>query len=412
MTIKHLSAIGFIFLATSAAWMILGTSLFIRTDQSDTTLREEVGRNWGTRQQQQPPEITAVERREVEEGGKKKVTTREFSVDVDGSDIQVGLNLEHRQKGLMWYAVYKSAFTGRYAFHNTSSSPRVFIVRFPFPSSQAIYDDFRMTVVKGGTWSEEPSPQTTGGRWEERSGMTGKLTAPGGARIEVEIAYKSQGMESWIYKFGDGVSQVKNFKLVMNTDFEDIDFPPDTISPGQKEKTDSGWRLTWAYTSLLSGVNLGMKPPEKLQPGPIAGRISFFAPVSLLFFILVLLVIGVLKGVPLHPMHFFFLSGAFFAFHLLMAYLVDQVSLHVAFLLAAVVSLGLVVSYLRRVVGGHFALAYAGAAQFVYLVLFSYAFFFKGLTGLAITIGAILTLFVLMQTTAKVDWDKVFQRKG
>ena len=33
---------------------------------------------------------------------------------------------------------------------------------------------------------------------------------------------------------------------------------------------------------------------------------------------------------------------------------------------------------------------------------------FKGLTGLAITVGAIVTLFVLMQTTAKVEWDKVF----
>ena len=32
-------------------------------------------------------------------------------------------------------------------------------------------------------------------------------------------------------------------------------------------------------------------------------------------------------------------------------------------------------------------------SQLVYLVLFSYAFFFKGLTGLTITIGAVATLF-------------------
>ena len=41
-------------------------------------------------------------------------------------------------------------------------------------------------------------------------------------------------------------------------------------------------------------------------------------------------------------------------------------------------------------------------------MLFSYAFFFKGLTGLAITIGAIATLFVLMQTTARVNWNQIF----
>ena len=44
----------------------------------------------------------------------------------------------------------------------------------------------------------------------------------------------------------------------------------------------------------------------------------------------------------------------------------------------------------------------------MFLVLFSYAFFFEGMTGLAITIGAVLTLFVLMQMTARVSWDDVF----
>lgn len=72
------------------------------------------------------------------------------------------------------------------------------------------------------------------------------------------------------------------------------------------------------------------------------------------------------------------------------------------------VSLLLTISYLRVVFGAAFAILAAGTAQLVYLVLFSYAFFFKGLTGLAITIGAIATLFVLMQVTARVNWNVVF----
>jgi hypothetical protein len=70
--------------------------------------------------------------------------------------------------------------------------------------------------------------------------------------------------------------------------------------------------------------------------------------------------------------------------------------------------MALVISYLRVVGGAHFALAQAGLAQLIYLVLFNYAFFFQGFTGLAVTIGAVITLFVLMQLTAKVDWDRVF----
>jgi len=47
----------------------------------------------------------------------------------------------------------------------------------------------------------------------------------------------------------------------------------------------------------------------------------------------------------------------------------------------------------------------------VFLVLFSYSFFFSGFTGLAITVGAVLTLAYFMGKTAKVDWEVVFPKK-
>ncbi len=99
---------------------------------------------------------------------------------------------------------------------------------------------------------------------------------------------------------------------------------------------------------------------------------------------------------------------AFFAFHLLLAYLVDHISIHAAFVICSAVSIFLVVSYLRLVVGLCFAAIEAGLTQFVYLILFSYAFFLKGFTGLAITIGSILTLFVVMQMTGRIRWAEKF----
>jgi len=110
-------------------------------------------------------------------------------------------------------------------------------------------------------------------------------------------------------------------------------------------------------------------------------------------------------------MHYFFLGASFFAFNLLFAYLVDHVIAEIAFVIAAAVSLALVISYLWRVVGWRFALREAGISQFLFLILFSYAFFFEGYTGLVVTIGAILTLAALMQITAKVDWAEVFRKK-
>jgi inner membrane protein involved in colicin E2 resistance len=194
----------------------------------------------------------------------------------------------------------------------------------------------------------------------------------------------------------------------MHTNFKDIDFPNDTLSPTEKRLSDPGWDLTWNYKSLVSGFQIGMAMPHKLQPGPLTGQISYFAPVSLLFFFFLMFVITTIRNINLHPMNYFFLATAFFAFHLLMAYLVDHISIHLAFVICSAVSIFLVVTYLRLVVGMRFAAVEAGITQFVYLVLFSYAFFFPGFTGLAITIGAILTLFIVMQMTGRIKWAEKF----
>src|SRR5262249_30793863 len=159
-------------------------------------------------------------------------------------------------------------------------------------------------------------------------------------------------------------------------------------------------------------LQIGMVMPERLQPGPLAGQISFFAPVSLFFFFFLLFIITTLRNIELHPMNYFFLATAFFAFHLLLAYLVDHISIHLAFAICSFISVFLVISYLRLVVGLRFAALEAGGAQFIYLVLFSYAFFFKGFTGLAITTGSIVTLFVVMQMTGRIRWAEKFSARN
>jgi hypothetical protein len=225
------------------------------------------------------------------------------------------------------------------------------------------------------------------------------------------VAYRSRGLDDWTYAFApEGVSNVQDLALDMTTDFRRIDFPPGTVSPTTKVVDGPGWRLGWKFDSLVTGQKIGLDLPNKLNPGPVAARITFFAPVSLLFFLTVMVILGVLSGRSLHPMNYFFLAAAFFSFHLLLAYLVDHLQIHASFLISSAVSLFLVVTYLRRAAGLRSTVGEAALAQLVYLVLFSYAFFFEGYTGLTVTIGAVLTLFVLMQITARVDWGEVFAR--
>ncbi len=271
---------------------------------------------------------------------------------------------------------------------------------FAFPTPNGVYDNFRFAI--GGR--EELNLQVNAGK------LNGKFKLEPGQTEMVEIAYQSQGLDEWWYDLGENVNQARNYSLTMTTDFSDIDFPPGTISPTEKEPTRDGWKLMWRYSSLLSGVKIGMIMPHKLNPGPWVGRVSRSAPVSLFLFFFLLFILSTIKRVNIHPMNYFFVGTAYFSFHLLLAYLVDHISIHLAFLLSSLVSILLVVSYMRLVVGARFALVEVGILQFVYLILFSYTFFFEEFTGLAITILCILTLFVVMQFTGRVDWNALFQR--
>lgn len=405
--IRRLFAIGLIFGCTAIAWFVLAGITLGRTYTADAGLRSQVERLWGAPQVQLPPAVAAIQlvARQVQsnEDGKKIMRTVEErmkdKVSLDGSDVRVGLDLGYRQKGLLWYAAYNVKFDATYVIVNHAPVKREFEIALPFPAKRAVFDDLRFEI-DGKPWLAPPAPG------EDR--ITGRAELAPGERVVLSVGYRSQGLDRWSYSFGSGVAEVRNFQLAMRTNFDAIDFPEDGMSPGRKERNGAGWLLTWEFRRLVAGVNITMLMPEKLQPGPLASQIAAFAPVSLFFYVVVLLTIGVVKRIELHPMHFFFLAAAFFAFHLLFAYLADQVAVHAAFAIAAVVSLGLTASYLRLVFGSRFAFLAAGTAQLVYLVLFSYAFFFKGLTGLAITVGAIATLFVLMQATARVDWNDVF----
>jgi inner membrane protein involved in colicin E2 resistance len=403
-----MAAIIFIFLCIAAAWGVLGGTVMHRTTNQDESLKPAVGELWGTQQRQLAPQIyyqTTVQTKvETVQGGKTVTETKDETVNhpllLDGSDIKVDLNLDYRQKGLLWYTIYGVQFGGKYRVTNYTDAEREIFFDFSAPTRTGVYDNFRLVV--GG--KEIPNFPFNGGLLRHRIRLAPEQSET------VEVGYGSQGMDEWWYDFGGEVSQVKNFSLAMRTNFDQIDFPQSSLSPTQKTQGASGWELKWQYTTLLSGVKIGMVMPRKLNPGPWVSKITFAAPVSLFLFFFVIFVLTTVKKIKLHPMNYFFIGAAFFSFHLLLAYLVDHVSIHVSFLVCSLVSIALVVSYLRLAVGARFAFIEAGILQFVYLVLFSYTFFFERFTGLAITVLCILTLFVVMQFTGRVDWDTLFRR--
>jgi inner membrane protein involved in colicin E2 resistance len=403
--LRQILALAFIFICTSIAWVILGATISSRTYGSNEQLQGHVASTWGTAQQQPPPTATYTLNEVVSsttvENAKVVVhrenVLRQYPLPLEASRIHVNFQLSPRQKGLLWYSTYAVGFAGDYSFRNDTNDRQNVDFRLKFPAQKAIYDGLEMKI-NDQLVALATDDQSTVGRAAIEPGETASL----------HVAYRSQGLESWRYQLAEGVAQARDFTLTMQTNFRDIDFADDTLSPTSKQMIPGGWQLTWQYSNLVSGFQIGMTMPQKLQPGPLAGEISYAAPVSLFFFFFLMFIITTLRNIDLHPMNYFFLATAFFAFHLLLAYLVDHISIHAAMVLASVVSVALVVSYLRLVVGLRFAALEAGSAQFIYLVLFSYAFFWKGFTGLAITVIAIITLFVVMQVTGRIRWSERF----
>jgi hypothetical protein len=411
MTVQRLFAIGLIIVGTGVAWFILGGSVAIRTGASDQRLAREVEQIWGGTHRQVAPtawyersRVTteAADPARPEAGTASKTVVDRLPIPIVSSRIDAALDLDQRRKGLLWYDTYGITFSGRYLLRNTSATEENVSVRFDFPSRDALYDAFALKLDGHDVEMTDP----------ER-GLTAHVALPPGGEVPLEVSYKSRGLGTWTYAFAkEGVAQVHDFEIRMTTDCDGIDFPAGSLSPSQKSREKEGWFLDWKFDNLVTGQHIGIDLPNRLNPGPVASRIIFFAPVSLLFFVTVLMVLGILSGESLHPMHYFFLSAGFFAFHLLLAYLVDHLDIHVSFLISAAVSLLLVVTYLAKVAGMKFALWRAGVAQIVFLVLFSYAFFFEGYVGLTVTVGSVLTLFVLMQATARIDWNHVFKPGG
>ena len=152
--IKRICRNYFHFLCTAVAWAILGTTIFQRTYDSGNASVGSVASTWGAPQKQSPPsasfeetvakkEVTTQNGAKVETVTQEKLSTR---LPLESSHLNVDLNLEHRQKGLLWYNTYKVGFDGAYAFRNPTDKDRDANFHSGFPTSQAIYDDLVFTV--------------------------------------------------------------------------------------------------------------------------------------------------------------------------------------------------------------------------------------------------------------------------
>ncbi|MGH9905179.1 MAG: inner membrane CreD family protein, partial [Pyrinomonadaceae bacterium] len=219
---KRIIAIAFIFVCTSIAWLILGGTIFTRTYSSNSVSENRVASTWGAPQDQKPPTASFTrivpKSQETTVNGKKTVTTVNEEITMplplEASGINVWLDLQHRQKGLLWYRTYKVNFSGVYTFRNTSEKEETVDFTWHFPASQAMYDDLTFTVDGVAV------PVAN-----HHNASMAKVKVNPGRIAQLAVGYRSQALDEWRYSFGSDVTQVRDFNLNMKTNFKDIDFP-------------------------------------------------------------------------------------------------------------------------------------------------------------------------------------------
>ncbi|CEM62530.1 hypothetical protein DWQ65_01390 [Treponema phagedenis] len=405
MSVKSIFAIGIIFIATSIGWMILGGTNLARTSGSSSKLRKSMRTLYGAELAVKAPKLcTKTENKTAYRSEEKPSFTYTYFYPAQ-SDVAIDIKLDRRKKGNLWFPTFKAHFSGTYTFKIDSiDTAQQYYLQANFGSADTIYNNVTVRL------NEEPLQ--TLAPLIAQSDIPILLNSNGEFRLSIE--YDTSGMETVYYYITPGheeIIELKGFTCVITTDFADYDFPSTMLSPTTKEQNGKNARLTWNFNSTITGKDIGLIIPNKLNPGDIIPRVSFFAPVSLLFFFVVLLMLSVVYKQKIHPMHFFFLALTFFSFHLMFSYFSDQIDIYLSFFIASVVSLILSVSYVRHFLAKKIAYIILPLIQTIYLIIFSFSFFFDGKTGLIVTICAVITLFILMQITAKEDWDEVFGRK-
>ncbi len=384
MKVTHLITIAVIFVCTTIAWWLLGGVITQRTAHVSYQTGDDVSGRWG-------PDL--VQKHPVARYTSSSGTS--IVLQPAKSDVKVQLAYQPVKMGLLWHRTYSVKVEGAYTFTNTTAITQSLNVGFDLPAGKTLLDKIQFTLGEGASMRRSVAAPQDGV-------ISDSVQLAPGESIPINVSYECRGMDFWRYAFADA-SRIRDFNLTMNTDFTDVNFP--ISSPTDRKPTEKGMALIWKYEDAISAPGISLEMPRELNAGPVAAQISFYAPLSLLLFFVVIIITATSRGVSLHPVNYFFLAAGFFAFPLLFSYMLDVVPVHISFVIAAAASLMLVCGYLRAAAGS-FLFRIAVVAQTAYMVLFSYSFFFKGLTGLTLTVGCIVTLGVLMALTAKVDWSQ------
>jgi hypothetical protein len=366
--------------------IVMSIQVGSRTDFANTELHQDVMDRWGTPISQPAPSV-----RYVETGA---VFTDLDKLPLASQHVDVQTVMNYRKRGLAYFSGFDFGFEGNYTVTNTEEHTIDIVFVFPIKlqKNRVLLSDFMFTV-NGEETKVSMSENTDKLVW------TGRMKK--GETAAFSVAYKGRGLDAFTYQL-DPSTPVHDFSMRCTVDGgTNYDYPEGVI-PASEVKPESNDKiiLTWDYSSLESGVPVGLiLPSEKSFAKIIATMTRRSIPVFLLFFFAVTLLAHYFRR-PLRIYEAYLIAACYAFFYVLAAYLAAFINFYAAYIISLSIIISALCMYLHNRIGKK-------AAKITFGLLVSLLFIptgavlLEGYTGLIYTLEIMAGLGMLMWLTTK-----------
>lgn len=264
--------------------LIISEQVESRDDFANSELASGVEERWGAPVDQPAPSVRAVP--------SGTVFTSLEAMPLARQHVTVDAKMNYRKRGLRYFSGFDFDFTGQYAVANPH--PHDIDVAFVFPiemnKAQVLMSDLQFLI------DGQPSPLELG---DERNRLvwTGRIAK--GETRQFTIRYRARGLDSFMYRLDPSLpaNDVKLHVGVVGGD--NFDYPAGVLSASAVSQSKDGIGLDWSFSTLESGVNLGVQLPSLKTWDTIISTMSRRAWFPFLGLVALLMALGVKHKRPL-----------------------------------------------------------------------------------------------------------------
>ncbi|MBN2531736.1 MAG: hypothetical protein JXB88_02530 [Spirochaetales bacterium] len=366
--------------------LVLPIQIKDRSHFANTELYKDVIERWGAPIVQSAPSV-----RYIETG---TVFTELYPLPFANQTITINTLMNYRKRGLVYFSGFDFNFKGNYTIVNSQAAKIDIVFVFPInlEKNKILLSNLNFYV------DEKPSTIDLS-ETRDKLVWTGRLEKE--QAINFEITYSGRGLNEFNYVL-DPDLPVKNFHLTAfieggkNYDYAEGVIPATAITMENKDKII----MEWDYTSLESGVPVGLILPSEKSFDKIITTMTQRSWLTFIFFFLGIIGLFFYAKKPLPLYTACLIAASYSFFFVLLAYLAAYLHFYIAYGIAFVVIALMLFLYINYTLSLKEGLFTAGLF-IIYQFIPTCAVILEGHTGLIYTLEILLGLCILMWLSSR-----------